>query len=175
MSSQRLAQTVQKDAVQKDAVSAPSLLFAVADINVDLDLTFVAQLMLFAAFVMVMKPLLFDPLLRVFRAREQATEGAREEGRGADERAASLLARYEGELEGVRRAASTERDRLRAETSRLEAKILDEGRAEAQRILDQGKARIQADVAALRAELAASRPKLAAEIASKILGREVSS
>ena len=156
-------------------MSAPSLLFAVADINVDLDLTFVAQLLLFAAFVMVMKPLLFDPLLRVFRAREEATEGAREVGREADAEAAALLTRYETELEDVRRTASTERDRLRAETTKLEARILDEGRAEAQRILDQGKARIQSDVAALRAELAASRPKLAAEIASKILGREVSS
>lgn len=148
-------------------------LLALADINVDLDLTFVAQLLLFVTFIIVLKPLLFDPLLRVFEAREQRTEGARQSAREMDEQAAELILRYEKELEVVRRDAAEDRDRLREETQRLEARILAEARADATRIIEEGKAKIATEVEQLRKELEAQRPQLAAEIASKVLGREV--
>lgn len=148
-------------------------LLALADINVDLDLTFVAQLLLFVTFIIVLKPLLFDPLLRVFEAREQRTEGARQSAREMDEQAAELILRYEKELEVVRRDAAEDRDRLREETQRLEARILAEARADATRIIEEGKAKIATEVLELRRELEAQRPQLAAEIASKVLGREV--
>jgi F-type H+-transporting ATPase subunit b len=156
-------------------VSTTSLrpLLALADINVDLDLTFVAQLLLFVTFIIVLKPLLFDPLLRVFEAREQRTEGARQSAREMDEQAAELILRYEKELEVVRRDAAEDRDRLREETQRLEARILAEARADATRIIEEGKAKIATEVLELRRELEAQRPQLAAEIASKVLGREV--
>lgn len=148
-------------------------LLALADINVDLDLTFVAQLLLFVTFIIVLKPLLFDPLLRVFEAREQRTEGARQSAREMDEQAAELILRYEKELEVVRRDAAEDRDRLREETQRLEARILAEARADATRIIEEGKAKIATEVEQLRKELEAQRPQLASEIASKVLGREV--
>ena len=150
-------------------------LLAVADVSIDFDLTFLAQFVLFAAFILLLRPLLFDPLLRVFEERERRTEGARDVARRMDERAGELLTRYEAELDRVRQDAIRERERLRAETARLEAEIMAQGRAETAQVLEQGKAKIAQEVAQLRAELERTRPQLAAEIASRVLGREIRS
>ncbi len=148
-------------------------LFASGGVNVDFDLTFLAQFLLFTMFIIVIKPLLFDPLLRVFEEREKRTEGAKRSARSMDEKAGELSLRYQSELERVRREANEERERLRAETARLEAQIMAEARAETARIVEEGKAKIANEVALLHHELLASQPELAAEIASRVLGREV--
>jgi F-type H+-transporting ATPase subunit b len=147
-------------------------LFAAA-ISVDFDLTFLAQFLLFATFIVVLRPLLFDPLLRVFEERERRTEGAKLEAREMDAKAGDLLTRYEAELEKVRREANVEREKLRNETKVLEAQIMAEARAESARILEMGKARTTAEVDQLREELRDVQPALAADIASRVLGREV--
>jgi F-type H+-transporting ATPase subunit b len=146
-----------------------------ADVNVDFDLSVVAQIALFALFITVLKPVLFDPLLRLFEERERRTDGARADARKMDEKAAELLARFEAEIELVRREAAAEREKLRLETRELENRVLEEAKRDSARILEQGRERIRQEVATLRKDLDASRPALAAEIAGKLLGREVQS
>ncbi|AUX49175.1 H+-transporting two-sector ATPase [Sorangium cellulosum] len=148
-------------------------LLASGGIAVDFDLTFIAQIALFSTFIVVLKPLLLDPLLRVFEERERRTDGAKREAREMDERAGELLTRYEAEIEKVRREAGVERERLRAEAAKIEAQIMAEARNETARILEEGKAKITAEVTRMRAELAAAQPALAAEIAASMIGREV--
>jgi len=145
-----------------------------SQLSVDFDLTFLAQLVLFTTFIIVLRPLLFDPLLRVFEERERRTDGAKKDARRMDAEAGELATRYEAELDKVRRQASVERERLRAETARAEAQIMAEAREETARILEAGKVRIAAEVASLRKELAEGRPELTAQIAARVLGREVS-
>ena len=147
-------------------------LFASA-IQLELTAVFFAQFVLFGLFVSILKPLLFDPLLRVFEERERRTEGAKLEAREMDAKAGELLQRYEAELGRVRREAGIERDHLRAETAKLEAQIMAEARAEAAAIIAGGKAQIATEVADLRRDLEAQKPQLAAQIASRILSREV--
>ena len=151
----------------------PVLFAAGSEVSVDFDLTFVAQFLLFATFVQLMRPLLFQPLLRVFEERERRTEGEKRRAREMDEKAGEYYGRYEAKLEEVRRVAGLERERLRAETAKLEAQIMAEARAEAAQILETGKAKIAAEVGDLRRELERVKPALAAEIATKVLGREV--
>lgn len=148
-------------------------LFASADVVVDFDPTFLVQLVLFAAFFLVLKPLLFEPLLRVFEEREKRTDGAKKEAREMDLKAGDIGARYEAELEKVRRAAGLEREKVRQEVARLEAKIMAEARAETTRILDEGKKKIEAEIATLRSDVDQQIPELAGQIASRVLGREV--
>jgi F-type H+-transporting ATPase subunit b len=147
-------------------------LFANA-IELEISVVFLAQFVLFGLFISLLKPLLFDPLLRVFEEREKRTDGAKAEAREMDAEAGELLERYEAELARVRREAGIERDRLRAETAKLEAKIMTEARVETARIIDEGKERIATEVAELKRQLEAEQPKLAAQIASRILDREV--
>lgn len=144
-------------------------------ISVDFDLTFLAQFVLFTFFILLLKPLLFDPLLRVFEEREKRIEGVRAGAREMDEEAGALITRYEQELEKIRQEAGQERERLRREAATLEAKILAEARAETARFLEEGKARITSEVSQMRTELEAAQPALAAEIATRVLGREVRS
>src|SRR5690242_15368031 len=67
-------------------------------VNIDFDLTFVGQMVVFAALILVMKPLLLDPILGLFAEREKRTDGARAAAREMQEKAGELLRRYEHEL-----------------------------------------------------------------------------
>lgn len=142
-------------------------------ISVDFDLTFLAQFLLFATFVTLLKPLLFDPLLKVFEEREKRTDGAKKQARDMDEEAAALKRKRDDEMEKVRREASVEREKIRAETARIEAKIMAEARADAANVIEAGRARLADEMTVLRAELERMKPELASQIASRILDREV--
>jgi F-type H+-transporting ATPase subunit b len=146
---------------------------AAGGVNLDFDLTFLIQMVAFTLLVLILKPLLFDPLMSLFAERERCTEGAKLSARQMDERAGELLRRYEAELEKVRRIAGEERERLRSEGQRLEAKIVEEARAEVAKTIDDGKAAITRESATIRAELHVRSQQLGRSIASSVLGREI--
>ncbi len=140
--------------------------------TVDFDLTVMVQALVFLGLAWVLKPLLFDPMLRIFEERELRTDGARAEARELEERAGELLQRYEREYERVTRAASEERERIRGETSKLEAQILSEARDRATRQVDEGRRAIAGQLTALKAELEQQSTRLAKDMARAVLGRE---
>jgi F-type H+-transporting ATPase subunit b len=144
-------------------------------VNVDLDLTFLGQMVVFATVILVLKPLLFDPVLGLFQERERRTEGARAEARRMQEKAGELLREYEHEMEKVQRVAGEERDKMRAETARLEAKELVEARAIATKIVEEGRARIAEEIHEIKFDLGRNSERLARDIAGRVLGREVPS
>lgn len=156
-------------------LTSKTRLFAASDVNIDIDLSFVVQIVLFAFFVVVMKPILFEPLMKVFEAREKMTGGARGDAREMDQQASELVKKFDSAVEEVRQAAGKERDKLRAEAVALEAEILANAKAQSTAIIESGRARIREEMAQLRSELEAARPALAEQIASKVLGREVQS
>jgi F-type H+-transporting ATPase subunit b len=141
-------------------------------IDLDFNNVVVFQAVIFVFLIVVLKPLLFDPMLKVFGLREERTEGARETARELEEQAGELLTRYEAELTRVNQAAAEERDRLRAETTKLEAQILNEARGAAAKILEDGRRRIESEVNAVRFELGKQSERLASDIATRVLGRE---
>jgi F-type H+-transporting ATPase subunit b len=142
-------------------------------VNLDFDFTFVVQMVAFSTLVIILKPLLFDPAMKLFEERERRTEGAKLLARRMDERAGELLTRYESELEAVRRTAAEEREKLRAEGQRLEAQILVEARADAAKLIERGKANLEIERQKLRGELTTHTAQIARDIASRVLGREV--
>jgi F-type H+-transporting ATPase subunit b len=160
--------------VRSDAASVRvDWLFREGGVTLDFDLTFVLQMAAFTILVIILKPILFDPLLKLFEERERRTEGAKLLARKMDERAGEILKRYEVELEAVRRAAAEEREKLRAEGQRLEAQIVAPARAAAAKLIEQGKTRIESERRVLRAELALRTQEIARDIATRVLGREV--
>ncbi|MBK7584379.1 MAG: ATP synthase F0 subunit B [Myxococcales bacterium] len=142
-------------------------------ISIDFDKTFVLQMLIFATLIVVLKPLLFDPVLKVFEEREKRTEGARAEAREMQEEAGQLLRRYEAEVENIHRVASEERDHLRAETSKLEAEILNDARALTTRVVEDGRKKIETEVNGIRFDLGRQTEQIAREVAARVLGREV--
>lgn len=144
-----------------------------ASVSIDLNKTVLLQMVIFAVLIVVLKPLLFDPILKVFALREERTEGARERARKLQLKAGDLLTRYEKELERINQAAAVERDKARSETAKLEAEILNEAREVTLRVEREGRERIQHEVTQMRTELQQQSATMAREIAHRILGREV--
>jgi F-type H+-transporting ATPase subunit b len=141
--------------------------------NIDFDLSFLAQMVVFAALIVVLKPLLYEPILALFAEREKRTDGAKAAAREMQEKAGEILRKYEHELEKVQRVAAEERDKSRAETARLEAGELHQARELATKIVEEGRARIAEEIHEIRFDLGRNSEKLAHDIASRVLGREV--
>jgi F-type H+-transporting ATPase subunit b len=162
-------------AFSNEGLTQPLLAFAAGGggVNIDFDLSVVAQMVLFALLIVVLKPLLFDPVLKVFEEREKRTEGAKAEARKMQEQAGELLTRYERELERVHQVAAQEREKIRSETARLEQEILAQGRQVATDIVEQGRSKIDQEVRAIQFELGRQSEQLARQIAGRVLGRDL--
>ena len=140
-------------------------------VPLDFDRSVLLQIVVFAVLIVVLKPLLFDPVLKVFALREERTEGARATARDLQEKAGELLQRYEKELERVKQVAAEERDLLRTETSKLEAEILNEAREATTRIVEEGRRKIEAEVNSIRIAVGAESEKVAQMIVERVVGQ----
>jgi F-type H+-transporting ATPase subunit b len=157
------------------AARTPATVLAMSGgaIQIDFDRSVLVQALLFVALAVILKPLLFDPVLRLFEEREKRIDGARAEARQMQETAGELLRQYERELERVREVASEERERLRAETAVLEAEILAQAHEATAKILEDGHRQIETEISALRFELGQETERIARQMAASVLGREV--
>jgi F-type H+-transporting ATPase subunit b len=142
-------------------------------VPLDFDRTVLVQIVVFTILILVLKPLLFDPVLKVFALREERTEGARATARELQEKAGELLQRYEKELERVHQVAAEERELLRSETSKLEAEILREAREVTTRVVEDGRRQIETEVNAIRFDLGKESERIAELIVSRVSGQGV--
>ena len=140
---------------------------------IDLDFTLVIQLGLFGIAFLVLRPLIFRPMIALFEARESAIEGSKLEALRLQDEAAAESEEFDEEMRRLRLQAGEERDRLRAEGQRLERTVLDRVREETDKQLADADRQLASEAAKLRAEVEASVPALAKQIASKLLSREV--
>lgn len=146
---------------------------AAGGVVVDLDLTFVGQLLMFFLLFLLLKPMLFDPMIKLFDEREKRIGGAKDEAKQLYADADAKMAKYDEEVAVVKQKASEERDKIRAEGQRKEQQILGKVREETNKMVDEGRARITKERETLRAELGTVSRDLARDIASRVLGREV--
>ena len=155
--------------------TASGVALAEGGVTVDLDLSLFVQLGLFVVLVLVLKPILFDPMLRLFEEREKRIDGTRQKARKVDEKSAKALAKYEAILTKAREAGGAERDTLRAEGAKKEADLMAKVRTSTTGTLDEGRAGISREAQIARHALKTDATKLGKEIATRVLGREVSS
>jgi F-type H+-transporting ATPase subunit b len=142
-------------------------------VEVDFDGTVLFMVGLFLVLWMILKPLLFDPMLKLFEERERRTDGAKLLARKIDEKSASALATYESEMSKARAAASAEREKIRNEGLKAEAEILARVRAETAKTIEEGRKQMQAQVSQARGQLQTEVNAIAKDFASRALGREV--
>jgi F-type H+-transporting ATPase subunit b len=149
----------------------PRLVAASGGVSLDFDNTVILQALLFTLLILILKPLLLDPMLRIFALREEKTEGERAAARELQERAGRLLEQYEIELGRVAEVATRERERLRAETSKLETQIMREARDATTLIIEEGRRRIESEVNAIRFQLGKESERASELIVERVLGR----
>ena len=150
----------------------PPLLALAGGVSLDFDNTLVFQILIFVLLMFLLEPLLFRPVLRVFALREERTVGAKAQARELDERAGEIYQRYQRELECVNRVAAEERDRIRAETAKVEAEILREARATTSRVVEDGRKQIATEISRIRFDLGRESQRLSQDIVTRVLGRE---
>lgn len=140
---------------------------------IDLDNTIWIQLVLFVVAFLVLRPLVFRPMIALFEAREGAIHGAKLEAQRLQDEAQAGTQEFDEEMRKLRLQAGEERDRLRDQGKQLERSVLDKVRDETARQLAEADAKLKTDSDRLRAEIQANVPALARDIASKLLNREV--
>jgi F-type H+-transporting ATPase subunit b len=84
------------------------------------------------------------------------------------------LADYEKQLALARTRANEEGRKVRTEAAANEKAVTDASRAEAQKAMDEATARMRAETDAARLQLLPQANALARQMASKLLGREIS-
>ena len=162
-------------AIVAEGSLARTFVAAEGGVTVDLDASFIVQIALFVILLLVLKPLLFDPMMRLFEEREERIDRTIEKARKTDEASAKALAKYEAILAKAREAGSAERDQLRAQGSKKEAELSAQVRASTAATLEQGRAAIANEASIARTQLGAEAAQLGRAIASRVLGREVAS
>jgi F-type H+-transporting ATPase subunit b len=140
---------------------------------IDFDGTLLVQLGIFFVVFLVLKLWLFDPLLKLFDAREEAIEGARRDAKSVQGDAKEKEAEYHGRMRDMRAEANRERERLRAEGFKLEATIVSKVKSETTKQIEDAQSKLDHEAAQVRAELKNTVSVLAREIAGKLLSREV--
>lgn len=155
--------------VAQELVARPAQTMAGGGSPLDGDLTIFIYLGLFLVVWMVLKPLIFDPYLKVRDARETGIGGSREEADKLRQDADARKASYEEGLEAARNDAAQKRDALKAEGSAKEAEILAAARNEASQKLDAHRAQLEEQVAKARKELEGQAETLADAIVDRLL------
>jgi F-type H+-transporting ATPase subunit b len=155
------------------AVNVANAKTLVGGVDVDFDATIAVQVVFFLFLLVVLKPLLFDPMLKLFEEREKRIDGARKQARQIDEASAEALEKYEKAMAKARAEANAERDKLRGEGMRTEAEILGKVRAATTKMLEEGRGRMRTEVDATRTQLRQEVSVLARDLAGRVLGREV--
>jgi len=142
-------------------------------VEVDFDLTVLFMVALFLVLWVALKPLLFDPMLKLFEERERRIDGAKLLARKIDEKSAGALTEYETAMAKARATANEERDGIRAEGLKREAEILAKVRAQTAVTLEAGRKEMREAADGARKALQSEMTSIAADCASRALGREV--
>ena len=140
---------------------------------VDFDLTLFGQVALFMVLLLILKPVLFDPMLKLFEEREKRIMGAKLQARKLDEGSAGALTKYESEMQKARGAGNAVRERLRADGAKTENEILAKVRESTAASTEAGRKKLAEEIAAARTALRAEASALSKELAVRVLGREV--
>lgn len=143
-------------------------------LNLDFDASLFVQVGFILVLWLVLKPVLFDPLLRLFEEREKRIEGNIKKARDIDGESTEAKAKYDDAMTKARAEGTAERDMLRGEGLRKENELIGQVRGETQKRMDEARAKTQAEVAAVRAQLGTHAQTIAKDLASRVLGREVS-
>ncbi len=158
-------------------VSTTNLLDAAAEgaVTVDADLSLFVQLGLFVVLLLILKPTLFDPMMKLFEEREARIEGTRNQATKTDIKSAKAKAKADAIVAKGREEGTAERETLRAEGVKREAELMNLVRAATAKTLEEGRAATGTEADVARKQLRLDAHSLGREMAARVLGREVAS
>jgi F-type H+-transporting ATPase subunit b len=140
---------------------------------VDLDGTFFVQLGIFFVAFLILRSLVFKPVMGLFDLREQAMEGSRQRAQQLEAEADAKREHFENQLRSVRQKANEDRERLQAQAQQLARELTEKARRENVAALSSARAQLDLESKATRQKAHAEVSMLARQIAEKLLGRSV--
>jgi len=143
-------------------------------VNLDFDGTVLVQVAFILILWAVLKPLLFDPLLKLYEEREKRIEGTKRRARRIDLESAEAKADYDDQMNKARAEGAAIREKLRAAGLRKESELLTKVRGEVQHTVDEARTETQREAEKTRAALVPHTQEIARDLAARVLGREVS-
>jgi len=141
---------------------------------IDLDGSFFVQLGIFFVAFLILRALVFKPVMELFDARVAAMSGSKELAEKMTGEADATRESFETQLRSVRQKANEERDKKRADAQQLARELTSKARQQHTSQLSAAKARLDMEARDARSKAEAEVPELARQIGEKLLGRSVS-
>ena len=142
-------------------------------VELDFDFTFLVQMGLFVVLYLILKPLLFEPILELFKERERLTEETVKKANAMDDESVHAKNKYDAAMSEVRKDATETREKICQEGVRHEADLLLAARTTSAKKMEEGRALSQRELETAKQQLESGARDLARELASRALGREV--
>jgi F-type H+-transporting ATPase subunit b len=142
-------------------------------VNLDLDLTFLIQLVVVVVLMFVFKQWVFTPYLKSLDERDRRTGETRDDAGSIKAEAEALAVRYEASLVDARKAAMEAKRKLRSDGIDEKDTLIGAARSEATRTVEAAQSAIAVQVAGERKLLDEQVSDLAAALVEKVIGRRV--
>lgn len=127
----------------------------------------------FLIFFLVMRRVLFQPVLRHLEERNRALDKMMEQAEADRQEATRLQERYSDQMASVREEARALLEQAAREGEDLRKEIISQARQESDDLLDKARADIEKERQRAMQRFKEDLPSLVAEAAGRILGREV--
>jgi F-type H+-transporting ATPase subunit b len=138
------------------------------------DLSVVWIIFLLIVLSIVLDRLVFRPVLKVIKQREDAAVSARQLAEKAADEARKASDEFDRKTSGARAEVYRQMEEMRRTALADRAALIDDTRREADKTLADARAQLDRDVQDARARLDADADALAADAAARILGRRAS-
>ncbi|MBI5485878.1 MAG: hypothetical protein HY905_00955 [Deltaproteobacteria bacterium] len=148
-----------------------SAVWASARSIVDIDATLLVQLGLFLLCFLLLRGLVFKPLIRLADERRAQTTGMREEAKRLDTDADGRTKSLARSLQDTKLDAQAEREKIRLLAKQREQEILRLAKDEAARTADAAHASVEAQRSGAEREASEQARMLAGGIAARLAGR----
>jgi len=141
---------------------------------ISIDFTIVIQFINFFLLIFLLNLILYRPLRKLIEERRATVDGGHGRARELEGQIEEKMARYQERLLEARSKGAQERAALRGEAQAEESKMLGVAREKALEKVQKMNASIANEAAAARDALKKETEAMAAQVASKVLGRELS-
>ncbi|MFH1703315.1 MAG: ATP synthase F0 subunit B [Nitrospirota bacterium] len=136
----------------------------------DINMWFFVLVLNFLALLFILNIVLFKPLLKIFKEREDTVKGSLDAAKDMANRREETIARMNKELAETRNKAKDVFEALKAEGLQNQKEVLSKAEAEASQVLEKAKAALKGEAEKARTTLRADVDKFSDEIVRKLVG-----
>lgn len=137
--------------------------------------TMFIQIVIFLIALYVLNKFVFKPFLELVDRRDKLTRGAIDEAKELEEKVARIIEEYDAKLAEAKAQAAQERNKIVHEGQQVADGIITRSREETSALLHEAKQKLEKDTEEIKNKVKSDVDNIGRDIASRVLGKEVSS